>query len=290
LKDQKECAEFFKTAALQPDIVWLTKEPGSSQGDGIKVNPDIKELRVDWLADPDCDVDEIRCVSAKKAKSSSTVAQQYIIHPLTLEGKKMEIRTYWFITLDPLHVFYHDGTVRLTTRDYKADDWNDPLIHITNTKQQKLADPNYENTASERKWTLQDLGQYLQGKGMVEDGDKFMVTLKDTLKDFIATVARASLPHFLSLKKKSGWDGRYELLGMDVILGNDLRVWMTEIQDGPSMSRDPGTIKEKLIPEILTELADIILEIDQSERFGIPLSTPLRSLRGWEEIDMSKYQ
>jgi len=202
----------------------------------------------------------------------------------------MEIRTYWFITLDPLRVFYHDGTVRLTTRDYKAEDWNDPLIHITNTKQQKLADPNYQNTASERKWTLPDLGQYLQAQGKIEDGAKFLTTLKDTLKDNIGTVARASLPHFLSLKKRGGWDGRYELLGMDVILGNDLRVWMTEIQDGPSLSRDPGTIKEKLIPEILAEMADIILEIDQSARFGIPLSTPLRSQREWEEIDMSKYQ
>jgi len=88
LKDQKECVEFFKTAALQPEIVWLTKDPGSSQGDGIKVNPDIKELRDIWLADPESEVDELRCVSAKKAKSKNTVAQQYILHPLTLDGKK----------------------------------------------------------------------------------------------------------------------------------------------------------------------------------------------------------
>jgi len=47
--------------------VWLTKDPGSSQGDGIKVNPDIKELRDIWLADPESEVDELRCVSAKKS-------------------------------------------------------------------------------------------------------------------------------------------------------------------------------------------------------------------------------
>jgi hypothetical protein len=66
----------------------------------------------------------------------------------------MEIRTYWFVTLDPYYVFYHDGTVRLTTRDYKADEWDDPLIHITNTKQQKKADPNYEKTAGNPLRTL----------------------------------------------------------------------------------------------------------------------------------------
>jgi len=202
----------------------------------------------------------------------------------------MEIRTYWFITLDPLYVFYYDGTVRLTTRDYKADDWSDPLIHITNTKQQKLADPNYEQTASERKWQLEDLGKYLEKQGKTDNAAKFLKTLKDTLKEYIGTVAQASLPHFRSLKTKDGWDGRYELMGMDVILGSDLRVWMTEIQDGPSMSRDPGTIKEKLIPELLTEMADIILEIDQFSRFGIPPANPLRSPRKWEQLDMDKYK
>jgi len=246
-------------------------------------------MRKAWLLDPE-EFENPKCKPSSKAKRDDTLVQQYIIDPLTLEGKKMEIRTYWFITLDPLYVFYHDGTVRLTTRDYKIGDWNDPLIHITNTKQQKLADPNYEKTASERKWDLPDLGTYLQEKGKVTDGAKWLKDLKDTLKEYIATVVHTSVDYFKSLKEKPGWDGRYELLGMDVILGSDLRVWMTEIQDGPSLSRDPGTIKEKLIPQILTEMADIILEIDQSQRFGLPLATPLRSQRRWEQIDLDKYK
>jgi hypothetical protein len=51
-----------------------------------------------------------------------------------------------------------------------------------------------------------------------------------------------------------------------------------------------GTIKEFLIPQILTEMADIVLEIDQASRFGLPLSKPLRSLRNWEQIDIEKYK
>jgi len=246
-------------------------------------------MRKAWLLDP-ADIENPNCKPSSKSKRGDTLVQQYIIDPLTLEGKKMEIRTYWFITLDPLMVFYHDGTVRLTTRDYKIGDWNDPLIHITNTKQQKKADPNYEKTASERKWELNDLGDYLQSKGKVTDGNKWLIQLKDTLKEYIGTVVQSSIDHFQSLKRGSGWDGRYELLGMDVILGSDLKVWMTEIQDGPSLSRDPGTVKEKLIPIILTEMADIVLEIDQSQRFGLPLSQPPRSMRQWEQIDLDKYK
>jgi len=290
LSDPGECIQFFKMASERPDMIWVTKDPGSSQGDGIQVNPDIKKMREEWLSDPESPVDRLRCKRVRNSKRKNTLVQQYIIDPLTLEGKKMEIRTYWFITLDPLYVFYYDGTVRLTTRDYKPGEWSDPLIHITNTKQQKLADPNYEQTATERKWQLQDLGKYLVKQGKTDNADTFLKTLKDTLKEYIGTVAQASLPHFRSLKTRDGWDGRFELMGMDVILGSDLRVWMTEIQDGPSMSRDPGTIKEKLIPELLTEMADIILEIDQFSRFGIPPANPLRSPRKWEQLDMDKYK
>jgi len=281
---------FFKTAIQHPEMIWVTKEPGSSQGDGITVNPDINTLKEQWLSDPEAAVDNLRCKRLRKTTPKGTLVQQYIIDPLTLDGKKMEIRTYWFITLDPLHVFYHDGTVRLTTRDYKIGDWSDPLIHITNTKQQKKADPNYEKTAAERKWVLEDLGKYLVSQGKATDPDKFLENLRNTLKEYIGTIANAALPHFKSLKPKEGWDGRYELMGMDVILGSDLKVWMTEIQDGPSLSRDPGTIKEKLIPEILVEMADIVLEIDQRERFGVDKSAPLQSPRHWQEIDLTKFK
>jgi len=54
----------------------------------------------------------------------------------------MEIRTYWVIaSVDPLIVLYRDGTVRLTTQNYQHGDWENPLIHITNTKQQKKSGP-----------------------------------------------------------------------------------------------------------------------------------------------------
>jgi len=157
--------------------------------------------------------------------------------------------------------------VRLTTRDYSLDDWNNPLIHITNTKQQKSADPDYHLTEHERKWTLEQLGDYLQTKGTISDSKQWINEyLRPKLLHYISLVASAAWPHLMSVKKKkTGWDGRFELLGMDVILDDKLNPWLTEIQMGPGLSRDRG-IKQVILPRMLEELTDIVLEIDYTYR------------------------
>lgn len=89
---------------------------------------------------------EVKCKPSRLDKEF--VAQRYILNPLLLNGKKMEIRTYWMIaSLEPFIVLYHDGTVRLTTQDYKKDDWSNPLIHITNTAQQKVSVVIYSSSS-----------------------------------------------------------------------------------------------------------------------------------------------
>jgi hypothetical protein len=263
-------------------IVWVSKEPDNSQGDGIVVNPDIKDLRDKWLVDP-----KSKSSYECKDEEEPVVLQQYITNPLLLNGKKMEIRTYWFIgCLDPFLIFYYDGTVRLTTRDYKTDDWSDPLIHITNTKQQREADPNYHLTEHERKWTVDQLAEYLVEHQKISNADKWLSEeLRPTLQKYISIVAKAAHPHLLAEKPERGWDGRFELLGMDVILDMNLKPWMTEIQMGPGLSRDRG-IKEVLLPRMLEEMTDILLEIDHEYRLTGSVSE-ITSLKYWHQIPLS---
>jgi hypothetical protein len=83
--NQKECAAFFRRAEREPDIVWVSKEPSNSQGDGIVVNPDIKKLREEWLSDPYASSDTLSCIY--RSESHHIVIQRYIRDPLLLEGK-----------------------------------------------------------------------------------------------------------------------------------------------------------------------------------------------------------
>jgi len=81
------------------------------------------------------------------------------------------------------------------------------------------------------------------------------------------------------------WDGRFELFGMDVILDDNLGLWLTEIQDGPSLSLDPGT-KRYLIPQMLAELTDVMLEVDHAHRFNNHVIPPLTSLGKWRYVNV----
>eukprot|EP01123_Difflugia_compressa_P007746 TRINITY_DN213_c0_g5_i1.p1 TRINITY_DN213_c0_g5~~TRINITY_DN213_c0_g5_i1.p1 ORF type:complete len:435 (+),score=82.91 TRINITY_DN213_c0_g5_i1:78-1382(+) len=283
LSNQKECRQFFMRADEHPDIVWVTKEPGASQGEGIVVNPSVEELKKTWLVDASLSKDQWTCVDIDS--DGDRVAQRYIRNPLLLNGKKMEIRSYWLIvSLHPYVVYYHDGTVRLTTNDYKDEDWDNPLIHITNTRQQKLANPNYYETESERKWTLEQLASYLYDNNRVTNATNWLDnTLRPYLKHIIKTVAEGAWPHMMRHKSQPGWDGRFELLGMDVILDDTLHPWLTEIQMGPGISLDPG-VKEKVLPNMLQEMTDLVLEVDSDLRAGRPLAFPLRSAEKWEPI------
>jgi len=289
LSDPDECVSFFKAADAAPQTVWVAKEPTNSQGDGIVVNPDINVLKEMWLEDPKASNDQYKCKSDDN--DEDIIAQRYLLNPLLLEGKKMEIRSYWVIaSVEPFIVLYRDGTVRLTTRNYKPDEWDDPLIHITNTKQQKKADPNYATTEKQRKWTVHQLADYLKQENKIsEDSEIWLDGLREMLKERIAVSALAAHPQLLKLKKRRGWDGRFELFGMDVILDDNLQPWLTELQDGPGLSMDPG-IKQHVILNMIKELVNVVLEIDQSLRYGKNLSYPLRSLGEWHQIDLKKYQ
>jgi len=283
---RKDCAAFFRQAANEPETVWVMKIPGKSQGDGTVVNPDIEELRKEWLVDLEASVDDLECklISTQENK----VAQRYIRNPLLLEGKKMEIRTYWLIAcLEPPIVLYHDGTVRLTTTNYSDGDWKNPLKHITNTKQQKLHDPNYHRTEAQRKWSLDQLAEYLEKEGIIQQKAETWLDeyLRPNLKKYIGIVVSGAWPTLLTEKQNPGWDGRFEILGMDVIMDTELRLWLTEIQLGPGISLDPG-IKSVLLPIMLEELANIVLEVDRDLREGRQPLNPPRAASSWETVPL----
>jgi len=193
------------------------------------------------------------------------------------------------VSVDPLIEVYGDGSGRLTRRYYVNGECNDPMMHITKTKQQKKADPNYEETAVQRKWNLKQLASYLKAtQKLDQDPDEWLNSLREKLKERIAICVKASHSQFLALKTRSGWDGRFELMGMDVILDDQLQVWLTEIQDGPSLSLDPG-IKQYVIPNLIRELVDVVMEVDLTLRSNRTLPFPLRSLGEWHQLNLSKY-
>ena len=201
------------------------------------------------------------------------------MNPLLLDGTKSEIRSYVLIaSTDPLLVLYHDGTVRLTSLPFVHGDWANPLVHVTNTYRQKIADPTgWDAHGAGMKWTLEALAKDVLAHGLTEDPAWLDTSLRPALKVMVRTVVRALRASLVRRR------GAFQLLGMDSILTSDLEnLWLTEMQLGPGLSVD-GPVKAQLIPRMVQEVAAIVLEVRDRLRRGED-PRHLSSLRGFQWV------
>jgi len=235
-----ERAAFFDDTSS--DTIWISKAPHLSKGRGIVI-------------------DEDRAVLRTRSTNQHVLAQRYITNPLLIHGKKTEIRAYWLLTNVPFRVsLYSDAIVRLASEAYDPSSLNNTLAHVLNTHQQKLYDgAAFHKNADDLKWSLARLAQYLHSQKRVPDALQWTQrSIVPQLADILRNVSRASRVELGASSTARRWNGRFELLGMDVILDDTLRPWLTEIQRGPGLSLD-SALKRHVVPKLIH---DMIAELD----------------------------
>ena len=251
----EECAKFFAQlpARDSKENVWILKPRAESQGEGIFIVWEFEELRKvfanprKYLYDP---------------AERPYVIQKYIKNPLLLDGRKSEIRIYWLIaSLDPLLVLiYREGTVRLNSRPFSLEDFDNTLIHVTNVFQQKNH-PEYDSSII-LKWSFSYWESYLINELKLAPENYVEDHLKPRLKRMLSFVVDSARE---SLAKHSDTGLFFGLLGADIIFDDTLHPWLTEIQKGPGLSFD-DPIKEKVIPPMLSEAGAIMMEVRRRKR------------------------
>lgn len=254
-----------------PDNLWILKPSNLSRGEGIKI-----VWKFDWLRNALRKHGEIRF--GYQGRKIEYLIQRYIKNVLLLDGKKSELRIYWLIaSLDPLLVLmYPEGTARMTTQPYKLDDFANPLIHITNTYQQKKHG-GYDPDAV-LKWSFPQLEEYLV-KEKSAPANFLGEVLRPRLRQCLAYSVRASIE---SLRKTPPSGLFFGLYGADFILDDQLTPWLTEIQKSPGLSQDEA-VKRGVVLPMLKGAASIILEILALKRKGQPLSA-ISSTHGYEWV------
>lgn len=249
LYDATECQAFFDQLPGKDEPVqhWILKPANLSKGIGIKVLREFDGLHRQYqagdLSDPVVD------------PKLEYIAQRYIENPLLLNGKKSELRVYWMIaSIDPLRVLLFDeGTVRLTTQEFSLEDLDNPLIHVTNTYQQKRH--GNLDSAANLKWTFADLESYLVEDLAIAQAGFFENDFKPRVRACLKTVVEAVAAQLADTKTEASCFGVY---GADVILDATLKPWLTEIQKNPGLSHD-DPIKINIVPEMLLEAVRIAL-------------------------------
>ena len=272
IRTAEQCQTFLDEHWVKRDRTWVHKLASESQGNGIAFFPP--------------ESDKLPCDVENKDLGDGLVMQSHIDYPFTLSGKKSEIRAYWLlVSIEPLIVLlFPTGTTRLATNDYippsksTLSDWDNPLVHILNTRQQKNANPDYHLTSAERKRAWQAIPQELRAQGRLPEGmtdDQWIKqALLPVVNNTVYHTVRAVQPLLNEANPLGDANRRWELFGLDIIfedvawrdragahnnLGDGggaiepggLKMWVTEVQVGPGLSLDCPT-KIDVLPPMLS--------------------------------------
>ncbi|XP_069382159.1 probable tubulin polyglutamylase TTLL9 isoform X2 [Paralichthys olivaceus] len=217
---------------------WIMKPVAKSQGKGIFLFRKLKDI-MDWKKDGTRSEEQ-----KDAAQVESYVAQRYIENPYLINGRKFDLRIYILVTsYVPLKAWlYRDGFARFSSTRFSLRSIDDKYMHLTNVAVQKTA-PDYDPEKG-CKWQLQQLRRYLtakHGREMVE------ILFKEMDNIFVRSLQ--SVQKVIINDKHC-----FELYGYDILLDQNLKPWLIEVNASPShtpSSQEDYEMKCRLLEDTL---------------------------------------
>lgn len=218
----------FKKCYKKHRGLWIVKPSASSQGKGIFLLKDIKDL---------------------PNSSQSFVVSRYVSNPLLIQGLKFDLRIYVLVTsFDPLRAFiYREGLTRFASKPYSTDEesLSDSFVHLTNYSINKSAENFLENQRIQadnygHKWSLSALNRHLRCVGVDVKlmWERIMDLIVKTLLSVEPIIAKSTR------EVASHPDNCFELYGFDVLVDEELKPWLLEVNLSPSMQADSPLDKQ----------------------------------------------
>lgn len=231
---------FVEEYRKNPQSTWIMKPCGKSQGTGIFLINKLSKLKK-WSR-------EAKAFHPQIGKESYVISR-YIANPLLIGGKKFDLRLYVLVTsFRPLKVYlFKLGFCRFCTVKYDASvtELDNMYVHLTNVSVQKQNGGEY-NSHHGGKWSVQNLRIYLEGTRGKEVTDKLF---DRGITWLIVHSLRAVAPVMASDRHC------FECYGFDIIIDNNLKPWLIEINSSPSLTSttvNDRILKYKLIDNILS--------------------------------------
>ncbi|XP_034118823.1 polyglutamylase complex subunit TTLL1 [Drosophila albomicans] len=226
---------FVEQFHKNPASTWIVKPSDKSQGIGIYLINKLSKLKRFAY--------EARTFYPHFHRDTCVISK-YIDNPLLIGGKKFDLRLYVLVTtFNPIKAYlYNEGFCRFCTQRYDQTEIDNVFMHLTNVSIQKN---NKEyNTIHGGKWSMQNLCLYLdsiRGEGVWE---KLYRRIKETIRHSLDAVApvMANDRHC------------FEVYGYDIIIDNNLKPWLIEINTSPSIqstTKNDCTLKTRLIDNVL---------------------------------------
>ncbi|TNN11389.1 Protein polyglycylase TTLL10 isoform 1 [Schistosoma japonicum] len=200
------------------------------------------------------------------------IIQRYIINPLLLDGCKFDIRCYILIACTmPYLVFYHPGYIRRSAKPYSSQDPN-LITHLTNQFVQKK-DPDYVQIKNNTVWSWSQVNDYINRH--YQEEKKLPVDWSKTVLQW--RIQRIIHHVFTTVKNRLATRiGFFELLGLDFMLDENMKVWLLEVNSNPALQTHCDVLKE-VVPVVVKDALHISIECFEKSRHQKPL-LPLHGL------------
>ena len=242
---------------------WVLKEPDVNKGKGIEmVAPNSKRLLeiANWDTKPE----------------EEYLIQQYICNENTWKNRKYDVRMFWFVaSIDPLVVLYQDGYTRIGNSEYREDNFNDTVSHLT----------THTGLGEEGKATFQEFCDHItrhaaSTQSHIRDPVQHVRNqFKESLAEFVDAFKDLS---FSPTRDELTAENGFGFYGADFILDNDLDVWLIEPQKGCGMDEDYD-FRIEMHARLFQGMVDTLEEVWQKQENGKPL-LPLMNTGEWEVI------
>jgi tubulin polyglutamylase TTLL5 len=240
---------------------WIVKPIASSRGRGISIVQQPHQLPMD-----------------------DVVVSRYVSNPLLIDGFKFDLRIYVAVTsFDPLRCYvFEEGLARFSTEPYQnvgGAALKNLFMHLTNYSINKHSSHfvhNCDATADDHgnKWSLAALRRCLARNGVdVEQVfariDALVVRTLIAVEPSVTAACRRYCPHR---------NCAFELFGFDVLLDDQLKPWLLEVNLSPSLAADTPLdlkVKTRMLSDLLT-LVNIVPYDREAHRVELERREKLR--------------
>ena len=233
-----EFTMFVEEYKHSPGTMWIMKPAGKAQGRGIFLVTSLNQLykwRNSLKGGEENSVDE------------TYVCQKYIYNPLLIGGKKFDMRVYALVTsYSPLTIYlYRTGFCRFTSVKYSLniEDLSNNQIHLTNVAVQKNSDTYDKQIGG--KWYFREMKIFLMSKYEEEKVNKMFDDIQELM-----------IKSFKAVQSVIAKDKHcFEMYGFDILIDENLRPWLLEINANASLSANTeldAETKIKMLDDLLT--------------------------------------
>ena len=173
--------------------------------------------------------------------------QRYIPNPYLLDGLKFDLRLYVLVTsCYPLTIFWHkEGIARFATQPYSISKGKGEMpekAHLTNyainkdAADFKITDEDIEQGISSKR-TLETVYQRLQEDGV--DINLLKLKIADLIIKTLMSVQPDLMHNYRTCQPNDRTFGMcFEVLGFDVLIDEDVKPWLLEVNQAPSFQTD----------------------------------------------------